>query len=183
MERGGGAQAYRHPVRGDGLRRSAHGGGAAQAVVDPVLLMRRRYLTLSDLPPTLPVFPLTGVLLLPHSALPLNVFEPRYLQMVDEVPSASRVIGMVQPEGSSQEESPVGRTVCRPAQYRLRRPRHRLPGAGRWAPAPYADGDCPFRATRRGWRSRSLIAFARRRLRRVPRRSWYARRRRGGRRP
>ena len=42
--------------------------------------MRRRYLTVTDLPQTLPVFPLTGVLLLPRSALPLNVFEPRYLE-------------------------------------------------------------------------------------------------------
>ena len=52
--------------------------------------MRRRFLTLSDLPPTLPVFPLTGVLLLPHSALPLNVFEPRYLEMIDDALSGGR---------------------------------------------------------------------------------------------
>jgi Lon protease-like protein len=62
--------------------------------------MRHRFLTLNDLPETLPVFPLSGVLLLPHSALPLNVFEPRYLEMVDDALSAGRLIGMIQPTES-----------------------------------------------------------------------------------
>ena len=59
--------------------------------------MRPRYLSLNDLPPVLPVFPLTGVLLLPHSALPLNIFEPRYLELVDDALSGGRLIGMIQP--------------------------------------------------------------------------------------
>ena len=59
--------------------------------------MRPRYLTLNDLPPVLPVFPLTGVLLLPRSALPLNIFEPRYLELVDDAMSGGRLIGMIQP--------------------------------------------------------------------------------------
>ena len=62
--------------------------------------MRQRYLTLHDLPGTLPVFPLSGVLLLPHSALPLNVFEPRYLELVDDALSGQRLIGMIQPTES-----------------------------------------------------------------------------------
>ena len=45
--------------------------------------MLRRYHSFSDLPHSLPLFPLTGVLLLPRGALPLNVFEPRYLELVD----------------------------------------------------------------------------------------------------
>ena len=64
--------------------------------------MRQRYLTLGDLPDTLPVFPLSGVLLLPHSALPLNVFEPRYLELVDDALSARRLIGMIQPTESEE---------------------------------------------------------------------------------
>ena len=64
--------------------------------------MRQRYLTLNDLPGTIPVFPLSGVLLLPHSALPLNVFEPRYLELVDDALSARRLIGMVQPTESEE---------------------------------------------------------------------------------
>jgi Lon protease-like protein len=62
--------------------------------------MRQRYLTLHDLPDTLPVFPLSGVLLLPHSALPLNVFEPRYLELVDDALSGRQLIGMIQPTES-----------------------------------------------------------------------------------
>ena len=50
-----------------------------------------------DLPLTLPVFPLTGVLLLPRAKLPLNIFEPRYLNMVTDAMRADRLIGMIQP--------------------------------------------------------------------------------------
>lgn len=51
----------------------------------------------SDLPATLPVFPLPGVLLLPSGLLPLNIFEPRYLAMTDDALGADRLIGMIQP--------------------------------------------------------------------------------------
>jgi Lon protease-like protein len=56
------------------------------------------------------VFPLRRAILLPRALLPLNIFEPRYLRMVEDVMSTSRVLGMVQPE-SAGEESPAGRTV------------------------------------------------------------------------
>ncbi|MHA1597744.1 MAG: LON peptidase substrate-binding domain-containing protein [Alphaproteobacteria bacterium] len=49
------------------------------------------------LPDTLPVFPLGGALLLPHGHLPLNIFEPRYLNMIEDALGHGRVIGMVQP--------------------------------------------------------------------------------------
>lgn len=52
---------------------------------------------LADLPATLPVFPLAGVLLLPRGKLPLNVFEPRYLNMTEDALAAGRLIGMIQP--------------------------------------------------------------------------------------
>ncbi|EBA11939.1 LON peptidase substrate-binding domain-containing protein [Roseobacter sp. CCS2] len=52
----------------------------------------------TDLPDTIPVFPLPGALLLPRSRLPLHLFEPRYLAMLDDVlKTSSRLIGMVQP--------------------------------------------------------------------------------------
>ena len=57
-----------------------------------------RYTSVADLPATIPVFPLAGVLLLPRTQLPLNIFEPRYLQMVDDALRGSRIIGMIQPE-------------------------------------------------------------------------------------
>ena len=50
-----------------------------------------------QLPDTLPIFPLSGVLLLPGGKLPLNVFKPRYLAMVFEALAGHRMIGMVQP--------------------------------------------------------------------------------------
>ncbi|WP_378946609.1 LON peptidase substrate-binding domain-containing protein [Mesorhizobium sp. ANAO-SY3R2] len=51
----------------------------------------------ADLPATLAVFPLPAALLLPGGRMPLNIFEPRYLQMVDEAIAGSRLIGMIQP--------------------------------------------------------------------------------------
>ena len=52
----------------------------------------------TDLPGTIPVFPLPGALLLPRSRLPLHIFEPRYLQMLDDaLKTEGRLIGMVQP--------------------------------------------------------------------------------------
>ncbi len=56
-----------------------------------------RYLTEGDLPGTVAVFPLSAALLLPGGRLPLNVFEPRYLEMVDHALSGNRLIGMIQP--------------------------------------------------------------------------------------
>lgn len=53
---------------------------------------------LADLPETIPVFPLPGALLLPRARLPLNIFEPRYLAMLDDtLRTDHRLIGMVQP--------------------------------------------------------------------------------------
>lgn len=57
----------------------------------------RSYTSLEDLPQTLPIFPLTGALLLPRAHLPLNIFEPRYLAMIDAAFSGERLIGMIQP--------------------------------------------------------------------------------------
>lgn len=67
-----------------------------------------RYRRPSDLPPRIPLFPLRGAILLPRATLPLNIFEPRYLAMIDEVMSGSRVLGIVQPSGGDGE-SPEGK--------------------------------------------------------------------------
>ena len=54
--------------------------------------------SVSDLPPSIPVFPLPGALLLPRARLPLHIFEPRYLQMLEDTMKTShRLIGMIQP--------------------------------------------------------------------------------------
>ncbi|PKN36368.1 MAG: peptidase S16, partial [Deltaproteobacteria bacterium HGW-Deltaproteobacteria-20] len=58
-----------------------------------------QYRSVADLPGTIPVFPLAGAILLPRGQLPLNIFEPRYLKMVDDALRGERIIGMVQPDG------------------------------------------------------------------------------------
>ncbi len=62
-----------------------------------------------DLPTQLPVFPLDGVLLLPRGQLPLNIFEPRYLAMVNDALCRDRMIGMVQTTGTGPE---IFKTGC-----------------------------------------------------------------------
>ena len=52
------------------------------------------------MPDTIPVFPLAGALLLPHGRLPLNIFEPRYLAMVEDALGSGRMIGMMQGDSS-----------------------------------------------------------------------------------
>lgn len=72
-----------------------------------------RYRTPSDMPPRIAVFPLRGAILLPRSELPLNIFEPRYLAMIDDALSGHRIIGMVQPEQTmGPAESPEGKAVA-----------------------------------------------------------------------
>lgn len=66
-----------------------------------------RYNTTGDFPQVVPVFPLTGALLLPGSHLPLNIFEPRYLAMMDKAIGGDRLIVMTQPSLSEPAgESP-----------------------------------------------------------------------------
>jgi Lon protease-like protein len=70
-----------------------------------------RYVGPADLPQRLPVFPLRGAILLPRATLPLNVFEPRYLQMLEDVMSTARVLCIVQPD-AGEEESPTGKAAA-----------------------------------------------------------------------
>ncbi|MCP4932696.1 MAG: peptidase S16 [bacterium] len=61
------------------------------------MVITERYNKLSDLPSSLPVFPLRGIVLLPRTALPFNIFEPRYLELIDDVLGGQRLIGLIQP--------------------------------------------------------------------------------------
>lgn len=61
-------------------------------------------MTFDDLPQSLPIFPLEGGLLLPNGLLPLNIFEPSYLKMVDDALATHRMIGMVQPDAVLREK-------------------------------------------------------------------------------
>jgi Lon protease-like protein len=64
------------------------------------------YRRADDLPLVIPVFPLDGALLLPGGQLPLNIFEPRYLNMFDDAMSGERIIGMVQTRPGGDDERP-----------------------------------------------------------------------------
>lgn len=70
--------------------------------------MHKRPTSPADLPRSVPIFPLSGALLLPFAHRPLNVFEPRYVRMVDDALAGDRLIGLIQPLDTS-EESPRGR--------------------------------------------------------------------------
>ena len=71
----------------------------------------RSYEGPDDLPAVIPIFPLNGALLLPRRALPLNIFEPRYLAMVDAALAGERLIGLIQP----RIDRPAGEREKRPA--------------------------------------------------------------------
>ncbi len=71
---------------------------------------RATYRSPADLPEIIPVFPLSAALLLPRAQMPLNIFEPRYLAMVDEAMATTRIIGMIQPVSEDGEGAlfPIG---------------------------------------------------------------------------
>ena len=77
------------------------------------------------LPPILPVFPLTGVLLLPGTVLPLHIFEPRYRNMVADALKGNKIFGMIQPVAPQQDNRPP-------------------PGAGKETPELYKVGCAGF---------------------------------------
>src|SRR5437016_11852382 len=63
----------------------------------------------ADLPENIPVFPLAGALLLPRGQLPLNIFEPRYLAMIDDsLRDGHRLVGMIQPDPSHPDSAHPG---------------------------------------------------------------------------
>ena len=73
--------------------------------------MAHSYIKASDLPQVIPVFPLAGAIVLPRGQLPLNIFEPRYLNMIDDAMAGDRILGMIQPSGGPEALpalSPVG---------------------------------------------------------------------------
>lgn len=75
-------------------------------------MTRHGYRKVSDLPDTIAVFPLAGALLFPRWSLPLNIFEPRYLNMIDDAMSGCRMIGMVQPVGGDKIQPKLARVGC-----------------------------------------------------------------------
>jgi len=72
--------------------------------------INKPYRDAGDLPAEIPLFPLEGALLLPRGQLPLNIFEPRYLALVDDSLAGHRIIGMIQPAEGPDDHAlaPVG---------------------------------------------------------------------------
>ena len=60
--------------------------------------INKPYVDIGLLPALIPIFPLDGALMLPRGHLPLNIFEPRYMTMIDDALKTDRLIGMVQPD-------------------------------------------------------------------------------------
>ena len=59
----------------------------------------------NELPKTIPVFPISNFIIFPKTTVPLNIFEPRYIQMINESMKSNKLIGMVQPKSSSTNQS------------------------------------------------------------------------------
>lgn len=123
--------------------------------------MARKY-GLADLPDLIPIFPLPGALLLPRARLPLNIFEPRYLAMLeDTLKTQNRLIGMIQPvvgpEDRKSAEPPrlhrigcAGRVTAfqetEDGRYLIT-----LTGLARFRISDVEDGFAPYRRARVNW--------------------------------
>lgn len=119
--------------------------------------MNSLYDSPADLPAVLPVFPLRGAILLPRASLTLNVFEPRYLALVDYALANERLMGVVQPAGNAESsESPKGKVFpVRPVGCLGRITAFNetddgpiiisLTGISRFSVGDEVDSDAPFR--------------------------------------
>ncbi len=113
----------------------------------------------ADLPDVIPVFPLPGALLLPRSRLPLHIFEPRYLQMLeDTLKTPQRLIGMVQPLPGPEDQEVLHTIGCagRVTQFSETEDGRyliTLSGVSRFRIAEEANGFAPYRRCRANWDS------------------------------
>ncbi|KJZ19221.1 LON peptidase substrate-binding domain-containing protein [Loktanella sp. S4079] len=112
---------------------------------------------IADLPDVIPVFPLPGALLLPRARLPLHLFEPRYLAMLDDVLKTShRLIGMVQPYARPDDATGLHAIGCagritafsetEDGRYMIT-----LSGVSRFRIANEVDGFTPYRRCKVNW--------------------------------
>ena len=60
---------------------------------------------MKNLPKKIPIFPLSNFIIFPKTSVPLNIFEPRYIEMVDESMKTNKLIGMIQPKNSNNPNS------------------------------------------------------------------------------
>ncbi|MEL7138137.1 MAG: LON peptidase substrate-binding domain-containing protein [Pseudomonadota bacterium] len=118
--------------------------------------MARRF-SAADLPEVIPVFPLPGALLLPRARLPLNIFEPRYLAMLDDaMRSDHRLIGMIQPFVDSGQPPKLHRIGCAGRVTSLSETEDgryliALTGISRFRVKNELDGFTPYRRVKAEW--------------------------------
>jgi Lon protease-like protein len=112
----------------------------------------------ADLPDTIPIFPLEGALLLPRSRLPLHIFEPRYLQMIeDALKTGTRLIGMVQPnvipgrEGMGLQTIGCAGRISQFSETEDGRYMITLAGISRYRIVNETDGFAPYRRCEVSW--------------------------------
>ena len=115
-------------------------------------------MTEADLPETIPVFPLTGALMLPRSRLPLHLFEPRYLAMLDDaLKTPARLIGMVQPcktpgrGGTGLQRIGCAGRVTQFSETEDGRYMITLTGISRFRIVEEIEGFTPYRRVRPSW--------------------------------
>ena len=109
----------------------------------------------ADLPDTIPLFPLPGALLLPRSRLPLQIFEPRYLAMLDDVlKTNNRLIGMIQPFVGRDELHKIGCAgrVTSFAETDDGRYMITLSGVSRFRLLSETEGFTPYRRAHISWK-------------------------------
>ncbi len=109
----------------------------------------------ADLPDVMPLFPLTGALLLPRGRLPLNIFEPRYLALFDDaLKTEGRLIGMIQPAVDSGERLHAIGCAGRITSF-TETDDHRymvqLTGVSRFRLSKEVDGFAPYRRAEVSW--------------------------------
>lgn len=110
----------------------------------------------SELPEVIPVFPLPGAMLFPRWELPLNIFEPRYLNMFDDAMRGDRIIGMIQSLGGPRDRPNLARVGCAGRIIRYSetddgRYLVTLSGICRFAVDRELDVTTPYRQVRAGW--------------------------------
>jgi hypothetical protein len=120
--------------------------------------MARRFAA-ADLPEVIPIFPLPGAILLPRARLPLNIFEPRYLAMLDDaLRSDHRLIGMIQPVAESGTPPKLHKIGCAGRVTSLSETEDgryliALTGVCRFRVRSELDGFTPYRRVNADWQS------------------------------
>jgi len=116
-----------------------------------------RRFSAADLPEVIPVFPLPGALLLPRGRLPLNIFEPRYLAMLDDaLKTDHRLIGMIQPYDGDDQPPRLHAVGCAGRITSLTETEDgryliMLSGVARFRIAEEREGFAPYRRVQTDW--------------------------------